>query len=242
MSVYDWLDAQSWAQSLRLRWGTLAYNYGWSDYVFFLDGWIAKCAMAVPIIGYLILFNDSVSQHLSFNHLASEGAKSFGLSAGARLKFIYFGLIFLGSANIVYRLWRPFVLRVGTNQFEYVEKALEHFTASDYINIHGAVRQEGHHTLRGKYGDAEYDAFLTLATGERVDGQGRLVQSPSDWSRAKSQYEDLLRSMLLENFFRNDVKRRGYLTSALAFALVGYALLSVPSIDLFIKVLAVSLR
>ena len=148
------------------KWETFAYNYGWSAYVFLLDGWIAKCAMAVPIVGYLILFNDSVSQHLSFNRLAGENISQLGLTSITRLKLIYFGLIFLGSANILYRLRRPFAFRIGTNQFEYVEKSLNHFTVSDYIDIHGAIRHEGHHTLRGKYDDAEYDAFLGLATGE----------------------------------------------------------------------------
>jgi hypothetical protein len=236
------LSASYRAAALKMKWHTFAYNFGWSTYVFILDGWIAKCAMAVPIIGYLILFNDSVSQHLSFNKLASEGVQIFGLSAGARLKLIYFGLISVGSANIIYRLRRPFVFKVGTNQFEYVDTALRHFTVSDYIDVHGAIRHEGHHTLRGKYDDAEYDAFLSLATGERIDGHGRLEQSQSDWSRAKNQYEDLLRSMLLENFFRNNVKHRGFLTLSLVLALVGYFLLLVPSADLFVKVLAVSLR
>jgi hypothetical protein len=123
---------------MQMRWTTFAYNYGWSNYVFLFDGWIAKCAMAVPLIGYLILFNDTVSQHLSFNKLASENVVGFGLSSVARLKFIYFGLILLGSANFLYRLRRPFVFKVGTNQFEYVEKALRHFTVSAYININGS--------------------------------------------------------------------------------------------------------
>jgi hypothetical protein len=55
----------------KMKWSTFSYNYRWSDYVAALDGWIAKSAMTVPIVGYLILFNDSVSEHLSFNTLAS---------------------------------------------------------------------------------------------------------------------------------------------------------------------------
>jgi hypothetical protein len=97
--------------SLRFKWSIFAYNYCWSDYVFLFDGWVAKCAMAVPVAGYLVLFNDAVSQHLSFNRLADESLLSFGLSSGVRLKLIYFGLILLGTANILYRLRRPFVFK-----------------------------------------------------------------------------------------------------------------------------------
>ena len=223
-----------------MKWATFVYNYGWSDYVFLFDGWVAKCAMAVPVVGYLILFNDSVSQHLSFNRLANENVLGFGLSSSERLKLIYFGLIFLGSANILYRLRRPFVFKIGTNQFSYVENALRHFTVSAYININGVIQHEGHHTLHGKYYDAEYDAFLDLALGKEGIGQQR-DQSTADWSGAKSKYEGLLRSMLIENFSRSDVKNRLALTICLILSVFGYFLLLISSVDLFVKVLAVSL-
>jgi hypothetical protein len=230
---------ERWTSYCRMEWSTFAYNYGWSKYVFLFDGWIAKCAMAVPIVGYLILFNDSVSQHLSFERLAGENILRFGLSSVERLKLIYFGLIFLGSANILYRLRRPFVLKNGTDQFEYVEKSLKHFTVSAYMDIHGVIRHEGHHTLHGKYYDAEYDAFLNLALGEWGECSQR-DETTADWAGAKSKYEGLLRSMLIENFFRNNVRRRLSLTGCLILSVVGYLLLLVPSADLFVKVMTVS--
>jgi hypothetical protein len=196
--------------------------------------------MAVPIIGYLILFNDTISQHLSFNKLASENVLSFGLSSVERLKLIYFGLIFLGSANILYRVRRPFVFKIGTNQFEYVENALKHFTVSAYIDIHGLIRHEGHHTLHGKYYDAEYDTFLNLAIGLKGERSQR-DESTADWTLAKNRYEGLLRSMLIENFYRNNVKRRVSLSGCILLSLLGYALLFIPSLDLFVKVLNVTL-
>jgi hypothetical protein len=230
---------ERWTSYWRMKWGSFNYNYGWSDYVYLFDGWVAKCAMAVPIVGYLILFNDTISQRLSFDSLASENVISIGLSSAARLKLIYFGLIVLGSANILYRIRRPFVFRIGTNRFEYVETALKHFTISAYIDIHGLIRHEGHHTLHGKYYDAEYDAFLDLALGER--GERSRDESTADWTQAKRRYEGLLRSMLIENFYRNNVTRRMSLSCCIFLSLLGYALLFIPSLDLFVKVLKVSL-
>ena len=150
---------------------------------------------------YLILFNDSVSQHLSFKILAGETTSWLDLSSSARLKLIYFGLIFLGCATILYRLRRPYVFKIGTNQFDYVERALTHFTASAYIDIHGTIRHEGHHTPHGKYYDSEYKAFLNLALG-KLDELGHRREGTADWNQAKSKYEELLRSMLIENFLR----------------------------------------
>ena len=196
--------------------------------------------MAVPIVGYLILFNDSISQHLSFNRLADENIFRFGLSSIARLKFIYFGLIFLGSANILYRIRRPFVLKIGTNQFDYVEKALEHFTVSAYIDINGEIRHNGHYTPHGKYYDSEFEGFLDLALGKRgVVGRN---ETTANWLSAKNKYEGLLRSILIENFFRNNIKRRYSLSFCIVLSLSGYILLLIPSADLFIKVMTVIFR
>jgi len=197
--------------------------------------------MAIPVVGYLVLFNDSVSQHLSFNALASENQLSvLGLGASERLKLIYFGLIFLGTANILYRFRRPYVFRIGTDQFDYVEKALEHYTVQNYIDTRGTITSGGHHTLHGNISDAEFETFLDFATGK--NNTGRNTSANVDWNAAKSRFEGLLRSILIENFFRNDIKRRWALTSCLLLALCGYALLLIPSFDLFVKVIRVTIR
>ena len=83
----------SWGHAmLRIRdrlWSKLTtffYNFGWSDYVDWLDGWIPRLSLAVPIVGYLILFNDSITKNLTFLELTS-GHSALGLSGDARLKF-----------------------------------------------------------------------------------------------------------------------------------------------------------
>jgi hypothetical protein len=234
---------RTWAMGYwwSMKWTTFLYNFGWSDWVPFLNGWIAKCAMAVPVVGYLVLFNDGVARHLSFNDLASEEQLSvFALHASTRLKLIYFGLIFLGSANILYRWRRPYIFHIGTDQFDYVERALVHFTVETYIDIHSVIRHEGHHTPHGKYHDAEFDGFLDKATGR--NSRGVAPHAVSNWSEAKSKFEGLLRSILIENFHRNNIKRRFALTCCLLSALCGYALLLIPSADLFVKVIRVTLK
>lgn len=225
---------------VRMGWQHFIYNYSWSDYVVLFDGWVARCAVTVPIVGYLILFNDSISEHLSFNKLAHENLISFGLSSATRLKLIYFGLILLGAANLLYRWRSPFVFKIGRNEADYVENALRRFTAYTYVTIHERIRMGGHKTLHGKYDDAEYESFLDEALGrESGDPKG---ESIGDWTAAKNKYENLLRSMLIENFFRNDIRKRFSLTACVVLSLLGYSFLLLPSFDLFAKVLVVSLR
>ena len=96
-------------------WRGFIYNYRWSDYVVYIDGWIPKLAFSVPILGYLILFNDKISGLLIFQQLANEQLSSFGLSGVQRLRLLYFGLIFLGVSNFIYHVRKPYQFKFGSN-------------------------------------------------------------------------------------------------------------------------------
>lgn len=221
--------------TIRRWWQSFTYNYRWSDYVVFVDGWIPKLALSVPILGYLILFNDKIGEILIFQELANEQSITFGLSGVQRLRLLYFGLIFLGVSNFIYRIKKPYQFKFGTNFVDYSRTCLEVFTLSDYITLHGKIRDEGHLTISGKYYDSEWDGFLEAAqnTGE---GTNEVVRD-GDWEAAKSKYGSLLRDILSETFFRHDRGRRGWLTICILVSALGYLCLLAPSFDLFIKVL-----
>lgn len=219
--------------SLRVKWSTFAYNFCWSDWVGYVDGWIPRLSLTVPIVGYLILFNDTISEAIRFAHLTSAQLDDFGLTGQQRLRFVYFGLIALGAGNFIYRLKKPFAFRYGTNTADYVRTALEVFTLGDFINLHHEIRR-GHRTLDGKYYDSEWEGFEQAA---RNRGEGTNdVQRTGNWDAARSAYGSLLRSILRETFFRQDTERRVWLALCLVLSSVGYALLAVPSADLFVKV------
>lgn len=231
------------ANYLRLRWDVFSYNFRWSDYSRLLDGWFAKAAVAVPFVGYLILFNDTVANRISFHSLTNSEGGFFGLTSGARLKFVYLGLVCLGVANIVYFVRRPYVLKLGRDQPEYVEHALKHFTLADYIQINGDIRGSGFdpYTQHGKYYTDEYEGFLKYASHPSTANPTGMAADPFHWADAKSKYENLLRSMLIETYFRETVRRRGSLITSIFLAMLGYSLLLVPSTDLFLRVMTVIL-
>ena len=93
---------------LRTRWQVFQYNFQWPHYDWLLDGWLSRLAYGVPLVGYLVLFNDTISANLQFESLAGQIYSPLGLSSGARLKFIYLGLVFLGLGNVLYRLLRAY--------------------------------------------------------------------------------------------------------------------------------------
>ena len=226
-------------RSIKSWWSTFIYNYQWSDYASYIDGWIPKLALTVPILGYLILFNDQVSEIIKFNQLAGEQIDGIGLGGVQRLRLLYFGLIFLGLSNFIYRIRKPYQLRFGTNFVDYSRTCLDVFTISDYISLHGRIQEEGHISTRGKYYTSEWEGFLDAAshTGEGTEN----VERDGNWEESKRIYGSLLRDILHETFLRSDRGRRGWLTSCLAISTLGYIFLLLPSLDLFIRVMVSSL-
>ena len=137
----------------------------------------------------------------------------------------------------MYRIRRPYALKIGKNQFEYVETALRHFTVDDYIQINGQIKSSDFdpYTQHGKYYNSEFDAFLKMSIDESY---GKNADA-THWVEAKRKFEGLLRAMLIENFFRQKIRRRYSLTLCIVLSLIGYFLLLVPSADLFLKVMSV---
>jgi hypothetical protein len=187
-----------------------------------------------PFVGYLILVNDEIAKVLEFHHLIGTEHFARGLSAVERLRLIYYALFFLGVSNFIYRLKKPYSFRFGPNVVDYTKTALELFNFHDYVEIHGTIRHEGHLTPKGNYYDSEWEGFEQAATNK---GEGtEIVVRTGSWEEAKSKYGSLLRSMLRENFFRHDTRGRPWLTACVFLSTLGYVLLAIPSIDLFIKV------
>jgi hypothetical protein len=152
-------------------------------------------------------------------------------------------MISLGAANALYFLRRPYAIKLGKDEFSYIQKALEHFTVSTYLEINSEIRNDEYdaRTREGKYYDSDFDDFYYAATGRRRGSPSNDVQQ-YHYVRAKQAFESLLRSMLTEYYFRRKTARRVSLTICIALALVGYGFLAIPSIDLFLKVMIVILK
>lgn len=228
-------------EHVALKWGTFVYNFGWANYVEWLDGRIPRFSFAIPAIGYLILFNDRILKDLTFLELTS-GHSSFSLSGDVRVKFIYLGLILLGFANIVFRWRRPHVLRNAHDRVSYVDFGLKNYTVYEFIDLNDAISSGGRgaFTRYGGYYDSEWQVFLDSALGEYKQGiRSRHDPKVAHWINAKLKYEGLLRCILIETFFRESTQtRRGWLILCLFVSSLGYVLLAIPSLDLFLQVMS----
>lgn len=220
--------------SIKSKISTFWHNFRWSDWLGYVDGWIPRFAFFVPLIGYLIIFNDNVTGLLKFNELTGAYNLFDGISSSERLRLIYFGLILLGLSNIIFRVKKPYIFRFGTNIREYTINCLNTLSFDSFQRMHHGIREDGHFTQSGKYYDSEWDGFKKAALNE---GEGTdSVKRNGHWEDAKSQYGSLLRAILNEHFFKKDVAHKGWLMFCVVLSSIGYLLLIIPSIELFIKV------
>ena len=100
MYAYPWWTSHGLLIRLPQRVQSFLYNFAWPEYVGLFDGWVARCAVAVPLLGYAIIYNDTVASYFEFTRLAGTSPSPFGLSPIMKLKLTYFGLVILGASNV----------------------------------------------------------------------------------------------------------------------------------------------
>ncbi len=226
---------------LEARLGSFNYNFGWPDWVWLNDSWLARAALGVPVVGYLLLFNDAIASSLTFDHLTSGMGPWQLIAPPLRLRLVYVGLVLLAASSTIYVLFRPHVMRIGNSEERYIRRCMDRFTFLEFQRAHNAIRSENHYTQNGKYYDADWAAFVIAALGPTVGPHGQRDPSKANWKAAKDGHEALLMSILIETYFRESIKRRGWLTASIVVGVLGLVCLFIPSADLFVRVMWVVL-
>ncbi|MGR3271186.1 hypothetical protein [Thalassococcus profundi] len=231
---------KSW-ETIKIKWHIFEYNFHWEGYSFLFRGTLARVAAGIPLVGYLIIFNDGISQYLTFENVTSNEIYASTLTASARLRFVYFGFIFLGIGEIFYRVRRPQVIKLGDTFETYKKKILSFASPRFFSEAHYKIRHSEFDpfTSGGKYYDRDFENFMELCTGAKPGKSIREAYESgkkADWNEAVRRYEPLLTGILEETYFREGRERRISLILAVLLALIGYALLVIPSFELFIRI------
>jgi hypothetical protein len=93
----------------------------WSELRSIGNSRLIQVSAVFPIVGYLILFSDEVSNFLSMRHLPSLPQSGFldSLWQG-KLYFVYFGLMLLGLGSLIYQVACPFIIKKHGDYTDYV--------------------------------------------------------------------------------------------------------------------------
>ena len=235
---------------LRNNWQVFQYNFQWSDYVWLLNGRAARAAVLVPFLGYAVLFNDYVAANVEFKQLTSDIRTHVFLDPLWRSRLIFLGFFALAIANLLYRFWRPYVLKIGETASQYFEYHLQYSSADVFLEIYQINRDLSPVTKYVKYVKDDWDEFWRDAVWENnselvtllMDEASALdAKERTNYADAKKRHESMLLNLLFETYTRENRKKRGRLSICLTFALVGYFLIFLPSGDLCLRVLQVTI-
>ena len=214
-------------------------NFTWVTLTPYINGWVPKFALFIPIIGYLILFNDSISDKIQFSALLNSSTSNeyfLSFSSSTRLKLLYFGLIFLGISNFFYHLIKPAVFNIANIPMEYLKLCIENFTLKDFEGIHLGIQKHGPQSSYGQYDPVEWTIFKSEAAAYGNTNNKIKDSNNINWESAKQKHGNLLRLLLLEQFYGDNVGRQKRLITLFVASTIGYILLLLPSLDLFIQV------
>jgi hypothetical protein len=204
------------------------HNVDWPIYARWFDGWWARASLFVPFIGYLILFNDQIAGSITFHSLTASPHGGW-LPLVAKLRLLYFGLIFLGLSNLLYLIRRPDVVTFGSDEPTYVKRALEEFIYRDFASII---------TQSADFIHVETPPDYNKHRNERADFE-RLATSregSSSWPILKANADGFLRSVLRDHYIYHARSRRISLAFCCGMGAAGYLLIALPSMEVFLKV------
>ncbi|MFN0314937.1 MAG: hypothetical protein ACKVQA_07860 [Burkholderiales bacterium] len=99
--------------------------------------------------------------------------------------------------------------------------------------MHESIRTHGHFSPDGNYDGKDWDGF---SQSVRRAGELQHPFATENWDAVKLQNGSLLRRILGDTFLRENGRGKLALAILVVWSTIGYALLALPSIDVFVHV------
>ena len=163
---------------------------------------VIKATIIMPVVGYLILFNASLTNELKLSETYVFAADSFSV---ARLYLLYLGLAALGAASLWFQLRCPPAIKAHGSAYEFIAK--EGPALNDYRitrMTENAIRFEFGAQLT-KFEIPTAHAIKMARASERhemtrshiVESSGEIAERPfSEWSQDASNRHDALSQLI----------------------------------------------
>jgi hypothetical protein len=187
----------------------------WNRLRLFGNSIVVRSTMAVPVLGYLILFNAYLFDYLRLHSAFCRGA---GCDVSWRLYFIYFGCCFVGLGAGIYAIFCPALIKRYPGASDFVESEKYYF--SQPRNLSYLFRMIG----REKGKPAADPAHLKT---EFVDANMPLPESQIN----------LLADIMGEHYQLQMFKHRSFRVATLISYSIGILLLIIPTLYTFAEVL-----
>ncbi|MEC8293565.1 MAG: hypothetical protein VX083_08725 [Pseudomonadota bacterium] len=197
---------------------------------------ISRVAAMIPVIGYLLLYNDQIADALEFTTLAN-GKDTFILSSGQKLRLSFVGSCALLIANLGSVIGAPKVLNGASSDIQFADKVIDSYSLSEIQEMDRAVMSETwiQRTPDTLHEDSYLDVRNSKSTGtlgfrfkQELIGNNRHMRSGAP---------EYIRSIARE-WWAGEMHNFPILRYAcLAFAISGFSMLALPSLDILQAVL-----
>ena len=197
-----------------LRWHTLAT---------IANNEISKLVGLVPIIGYLILYNDFFAEQFSFSKvLGTQGAQNlFVFDAAPKLHLTFFGCVFVFISNVIFRTACPRVIQNHPSDIDFSDRVLNSYSAWEIHSLEGDVR--------------ELTEFKTPFVKEYASDPRISESQLLGYSRKPpmiDEYAEYISALSREWWVQNDCRNPLIRRMCLLSGIFGYLMLSLPTLDI----------
>jgi hypothetical protein len=93
----------------------------WTDLRAISNSYAARATILIPLIGYLVLFNDNVIHYLEIARELDPAANPGRISA--RLLWVYFGLCTVSVGALLYAIWCPYEVKTHGDAMSFIKDA-----------------------------------------------------------------------------------------------------------------------
>lgn len=181
----------------------------------------------IPLVGYLILFNDEIANIVSFNTIAGVDAVSaspFMLCSVTKLRLVFFGSFSLLFSYLLFRIFSPPVLEHSNGDLEFSARVRNNYSVYEIASMETQVisdswqpRMEAHWIVQG-----QKRAKKPLVSGFRADARSTMFSKHSDYIHflAREWWAGMMHTAPWARL------------SSMLFGIIGYILLALPTLDI----------
>jgi len=181
----------------------------------------------IPMAGYLILFNDEIAGMASFDTLAGVGeadTSPFLLDGLTKLRSVFFGSLLVLFSFLIYRLFRPEILEVSTHDLDFSELVRQQYSAYELAQMEERIHSESW--------IERTDAFWIVLGKRRPKKSVISGYRPDARAQMFSKHGHYIGFLAREWWDGMMHTYRPARISSLAFGVVGYAMLAIPTLDI----------
>ncbi|WP_438461983.1 hypothetical protein [Marinomonas sp. PE14-40] len=199
---------------------------------------VANLTILMPFIGYLILFNQELVNYLELSkavlNIADDNVEVSNTSI-SRLYYLYFGLTFVGASSILFSLVCPSIIKANSTEYEFSDHELKVMTHERLFML---IRSFEYKLVR----ESDLIKSLEKSYSNFIDARNIAAIEATKTGVDVDEREKDIELVESKNILRKAWRYHRYSSPTWRFIisigyLVGFALVLIPSAQVFIKVI-----